>query len=75
MAEDWDDDGKAKHLKIPGIALPNLRDMKIQFIGLIEFDLFLGPVVHLNEISRGSSYIDKLRNYQTLSEVYAGLAR
>lgn len=68
--EEW-----VKTFKIPGMALPALRDLRIQFIALIEFDIMLGPVVFINELRSGSSYIKKLRQYETLSEVYAGLAR
>ncbi|MCY3412928.1 MAG: hypothetical protein INQ03_14920 [Candidatus Heimdallarchaeota archaeon] len=73
--DDWISEEKTRNLSIPGIALPGLRDLKIQFVALIEFDLFLGPVVYINELSRGSSYINKLRDHQTISEVYAGVAR
>lgn len=75
MEDAWDDDTKARDLVIPGMALPGLRDLKIQFVALLIFDLFLGPIVYINELSRGSSYIQKLKDYQTLSEVYAGVAR
>ncbi|MHA2170553.1 MAG: hypothetical protein ACXAB7_11725 [Candidatus Kariarchaeaceae archaeon] len=68
--EEW-----VRSLDIPGLALPGLRDLRIQFIALLEFDLLLGAVVHINELSRGSSYIKKLQNWHTLSEVYAGVAR
>ncbi|MHA2098612.1 MAG: hypothetical protein ACW99A_07985 [Candidatus Kariarchaeaceae archaeon] len=70
-----EDDEWVKTLKIPGMALPALRDLRIQFIALIEFDIMLGPVMFINELRSGSSYIKKLRQYETLSEVYAGLAR
>jgi len=75
MDDPWEDDDKGKFLPIPGMALPGLRDLRVQFVAVIEFDIFMGPVVHLNEISKGSSYIKKLKNYQTVSEVYAGYAR
>lgn len=70
-----EEDEWIKSLKIPGMALPALRDLRIQFVALIEFDIMLGPVVYINELRSGSSYIKKLRRYETLSEVYAGLAR
>ena len=74
MSMDQDDEW-VRELAIPGIALPGLRALRIQFIALIEFDLMLGPVVYINELNKGSSYVEKLTNYQTLSEVYAGVAR
>lgn len=70
----WISEEKVRALHLPGIALPGLRDLKIQFIALIYFDLFLGPVVYINEIQRGSSFISKLRDQRTISEVYAGVA-
>lgn len=70
-----EEDEWIKVLRIPGMALPALRDLRIQFLALIEFDIMLGPVVFINELKSGSSYIKKLRQYETLSEVYAGLAR
>ena len=70
-----EEDEWIKSLKVPGMALPALRDLRIQFMALIEFDILLGPVVYINELRSGSSYIKKLRRYETLSEVYAGLAR
>ncbi len=72
--DSWIEDEKIRNLSIPGIALPGLRDLKIQFIALIYFDLFLGPVVYINEIQRGSSFITKLKDQRTISEVYAGVA-
>ncbi|MHA2503633.1 MAG: hypothetical protein ACXAE3_12275 [Candidatus Kariarchaeaceae archaeon] len=75
MSDTWEEDEKSMELVIPGVILPGFRDLRIQFIALIVFDLYLGPVVYLNEISKGSSYISKLRDYQTVSEVYAGVAR
>ncbi len=67
--EEW-----VRNLDIPAMALPGLRDLRIQFVALLVFDLKLGPVAYINEISRGSSYIKKLKSHQTLSEVYAGVA-
>lgn len=75
MSDPWEDDTKAKELPIPGMALPGLRDLRVQFVSLIVFDLFLGPIVYINEIQKGSTYIKKLRDLQTISEVYAGVAR
>lgn len=72
--DSWIDDEKTRPLSLPGIALPGLRDLRIQFIALLEFDLFLGPVVHYNEIQRGSSYIARLLDHQRISETYAGVA-
>ncbi|MHA2251996.1 MAG: hypothetical protein ACXAD7_16655 [Candidatus Kariarchaeaceae archaeon] len=68
--EEW-----VRTLSIPGIALPGLRDLRILFVALLEFDLLLGPVAYSNEISRGSSFIKKLLSQHTLSEAYAGVAR
>jgi hypothetical protein len=72
--DDWDEE-KFTELEIPLLALPVLRDLGIHFIALIEFDLFLGPVVTLKEIRPGSTFIHQLYDIRKLSEVYAGLAR
>ena len=54
--DDWISEEKTRSLSIPGIALPGLRDLKIQFVAILQFDLFLGPIVFLNEISTESSF-------------------
>lgn len=76
MAEidEWDEE-KFTELEIPPFTLPALRDFGIHFIALIEFDLFMGPVVYLKEIKTGSTFINQLYDIRKLSEVYAGLAR
>ncbi len=73
--ESWIEEEKTLDLMIPGIALPGLRDLKILFIAIIVWDTFLGPVTSVKEISRGSSYISKIKDHRTIAEVYAGVAR
>ena len=74
MSENWDD-RKYMTVELSSFTLPVLRDFGVYFIAMIEFDIFLGPVVTLTEIMQGSTFISQLKNSRQLSEVYAGVAR
>ncbi len=63
-----------KDFNIPNYFVPVFRDMGINFICFIEFDIEIGQVVYISEIKTGSEYINEIRNIGKLSQVYAGVA-
>jgi len=74
MSENWDDE-KYTSFELSSFTLTVLRDFGVYFISMIEFDIFLGPVVTLTEVVSGSRFVEQLKNSRKLSEVYAGFAR
>ncbi|MHA1911910.1 MAG: hypothetical protein ACTSYA_09460 [Candidatus Kariarchaeaceae archaeon] len=62
-------------LDISPFSLPFLRDLSIKYVVAISFDLMLGPVAHIKELTGGNTFIERIKDPSFLSEVYAGVAR
>jgi len=65
---------KYKELPISHFYAPFLRDLGVKAIAFIKFDLMYGPVAYLYELSR-AKFTEKIKDVNSLGEIYAGLAR